>query len=92
MTIFEAWLYEHFRTWAKHALSLIRDTRSGGLNDARFGHRFTGHGPSDLLLRWFVRAARQWETPDAGAEGLDCSQFAVPGEKAGKPETQLSLF
>jgi DNA repair photolyase len=91
-TIFEAWLHEHFPDRAKHVLNLIRDTRAGGLNDARFGHRFTGHGPyADLLLRRFARAARQWGLDEA-REGLDCSQFAVPGEKAGKQETQLSLF
>jgi DNA repair photolyase len=91
-TIFETWLHEHFPDRAKHVLSLIRDTRAGGLNDARFGHRFTGHGPyADLLLRRFARAARQWGLDEA-REGLDCSQFAVPGETAGKPEAQLSLF
>src|SRR4051812_685390 len=40
-TIFEAWLHKHFPDRAKHVLSLIRDTRAGGLNDARFGHRFS---------------------------------------------------
>src|SRR5258708_14021468 len=51
-TIFEAWLHEHFPDRAKHVLNLIRDTRAGGLNDARFGHRFSGSGPdADLLLR-----------------------------------------
>jgi hypothetical protein len=73
-------------------LSLIRDTRAGGLNDPRFGHRFAGSGPyADLLLRRFARAARQWGLDEA-REGLDCSQFAVPGGSGGKPEAQLSLF
>jgi len=91
-TIFEAWLNEHFPDRAKHVLNLIRDTRAGGLNDARFGHRFSGSGPyADLLLRRFARAARQWGLDEA-REGLDCSQFAVPGGKTGKAETQLSLF
>ena len=91
-TIFEAWLHEHFPDRAKHVLNLIRDTRAGGLNDARFGHRFSGSGPyADLLSRRFARAARQWGLDEA-REGLDCSQFAVPGQKAGKQETQLSLF
>ena len=44
-----------------------------------------------LLRRFACRAARQWGLDEA-REGLDCSQFAVPGEKAGKQETQLSLF
>lgn len=91
-TIFEAWLHEHFPDRAKHVLTLIRDTRAGGLNDPRFGHRFSGSGPyADLLLRRFARAARQWGLDEA-REGLDCSQFAVPGERAGKQDVQLSLF
>jgi DNA repair photolyase len=91
-TIFESWLHEHFPDRAKHVLNLIRDTRAGGLNDPRFGHRFSGSGPyADMLLRRFARAARQWGLDEA-REGLDCSQFAAPGEKAGKAETQLSLF
>jgi DNA repair photolyase len=91
-TIFEAWLHEHFPDRAKHVLNLIRDTRAGGLNDARFGHRFSGSGPyAELLLRRFARAVRQWGL-DETREGLDCSQFLVPGGKAGKPDAQLSLF
>jgi DNA repair photolyase len=91
-TIFESWLHEHFPDRAKHVLNLIRDTRAGGLNDPRFGHRFSGSGPyADLLQRRFARAARQWGLDEA-REGLDCSQFAVPGQMAGKQEAQLSLF
>jgi DNA repair photolyase len=91
-SIFEAWLHEHFPDRAKHVLSLIRDTRAGGLNDPRFGHRFSGSGPyADLLLRRFARAARQWGL-DETREGLDCSKFAVPGGTAERVDTQLSLF
>ncbi len=91
-TIFESWLNEHFPDRAKHVLNLIRDTRSGGLNDARFGHRFSGHGPyADLLLRRFARAARQWGLDEA-RELLDASKFAVPGGMAAKADAQLSLF
>jgi DNA repair photolyase len=90
--IFESWLREHFPDRAKHVLNLIRDTRAGGLNDARFGHRFSGSGPyADMLLRRFARASRQWGLDEA-REGLDCSRFAVPGGNSGKPEKQLSLF
>lgn len=91
-TIFDAWLHEHFPDRAKHVLNLIRDTRGGGLNDSRFGHRFSGQGPyADLLLRRFARAARQWGLDEA-REGLDCSKFTVPGEHAVKADAQLSLF
>lgn len=91
-TIFEAWLHEHFPDRARHVLSLIRDTRAGALNDARFGQRFTGHGPyADLLMRRFARAARQWGLDEA-RESLDCSRFAIPGQGADRREQQLSLF
>ena len=90
-SIFEAWLNEHFPGRAQHVLGLIRDTRAGGLNDSRYGHRFTGQGPyADMLIRRFTRAARQWGLDEA-RDGLDCSRFAVP-EGVREPEPQLSLF
>ena len=90
--IFEAWLHQHFPDRAKHVLNLIRDTRAGGLNDARFGHRFSGQGPyADLLLRRFARASRQWGL-DEMRPGLDCSKFRVPGLAGAPPDAQMSLF
>ncbi|MSP01190.1 MAG: PA0069 family radical SAM protein [Acetobacteraceae bacterium] len=90
--IFEAWLNEHFPDRAKHVLNLIRDTRAGALNDSRFGHRFSGQGPyADLLSRRFARAVRQWGLDEA-RQGLDCSQFAVPGQLQAKQDVQMSLF
>ncbi len=90
--MFEAWLHTHFPDRAKHVLSLVRDTRGGALNDARFHHRFSGQGVyADLLLRRFTRAARQWGL-DETREGLDCSAFAVPGAVAANEQAQLSLF
>ncbi len=90
--IFEAWLHQHYPDRARHVLSLIRETRGGGLNDARFGHRFSGHGPyADLLLRRFARASRQWGL-DEMRQGLDCSKFRVPGQTGAKQDAQMSLF
>jgi DNA repair photolyase len=89
--MFEDWLHTHFPDRARHVLSLIRQTRAGGLSDARFHHRFSGQGVyADLLLRRFARAARQWGLDDS-REGLDCSQFAAPQGTA-VPEAQMSLF
>jgi DNA repair photolyase len=91
--MFENWLAEHFPDRAKHVLSLIRETRSGALSDARFHHRFSGQGVyADLLLRRFARATRQWGLDEA-REGLDCGRFAVPDD--GRPryaEAQMSLL
>src|SRR3984957_2739715 len=91
--MFEDWLATHFPERAKHVLSLLRETRSGALSDARFHHRFSGQGVyADLLLKRFARATRQWGLDEA-REGLDCGRFAVPDD--GKPrvsEAQMSLF
>lgn len=91
--MFEDWLATHFPDRAKHVLSLIRETRGGGLSEPRFHHRMAGQGVyADLLLRRFARAARQWGLDEA-REGLDCSRFAVPeNEDAATAPAQLSLF
>jgi len=90
--MFEAWLNEHAPDRAKHVLSLIRQTRGGQLNDARFGHRFSGSGAyADLLARRFERAARQWGFTESRV-GLDCSAFRVPADaKQGLAEAQMTL-
>ena len=90
--MFEAWLHTHYPDRAKHVLSLIRQTRSGALNESRFHHRFSGQGVyADLLRRRFTRAARQWGL-DEQREGLNCALFSAPGEKPAKAEAQMSLF
>ena len=91
--MFEDWLNTHYPGRAKHVLSLIRETRAGELNDARFHHRFSGQGVyAELLLKRFVRATRKWGLDDT-REGLDCTKFAVPNDgRKGFSEAQLSLF
>jgi DNA repair photolyase len=91
--LFEDWLATHFPDRAKHVLNLVRETRGGALNDSRFHHRFSGQGVyADLLLRRFTRATKQWGLDEA-REGLDCTQFAVPADRApAMAEAQMSLF
>ena len=91
--MFEDWLNTHFPDRAKHVLNLIRDTRAGELNDARFHHRFSGQGAyAELLLKRFVSATRKWGL-DEIQDGLDCTKFTVPNiGKKGFAESQLSLF
>jgi DNA repair photolyase len=90
-TIFEEWLHTHYPDRARHVLELVRETRAGGLNDARFGKRFTGTGVyADLLARRFSRAVRALKLEER--EDLDCSQFRAPAEMAGFAESQMSLF
>jgi DNA repair photolyase len=90
--IFEEWLHQHFPDRARHVLELVRQTRAGALNDARFGHRFSGTGVyADLLARRFARAARQWGLDNR--EELDCSRFSPPAEaRTGVAAAQMSLF
>jgi DNA repair photolyase len=90
--IFEEWLHQHFPDRARHVLELVRQTRAGALNDARFGHRFAGTGVyADLLARRFARAARQWGLDNR--EELDCSRFAPPADtRSALADAQMSLF
>lgn len=89
--IFEDWLHTHYPDRARHVLDLVRETRAGGLNDSRFGKRFTGTGVyADLLARRFSRAARQYGMEER--QDLDCSQFRAPAGIPGLAENQMSLF
>ena len=75
--MFTAWLEEHVPDRARRVLALIRETRSGQLNDSRFGQRFTGEGAyAGLLAQRFHRARRRlgFEARDV----LDASRFRVP--------------
>ena len=89
--LFEDWLREHLPQRARHVLALVRETRAGKLNDARFGQRFSGSGGyAELLAQRFSHAARRLGL-DSRPE-LDCSQFHPPGSATGRGEAQMSLF
>jgi DNA repair photolyase len=90
--MFEDWLAAHFPDRAARVLDLIRQTRAGALNEAKYGQRFTGTGVyADLLASRFTRAARQWGLDRP--EPLDTAAFAIPpAARAGLAETQMSLF
>ncbi len=90
--IFEDWLHRHFPERARRVLELIRDTRAGALNDAKFGERMTGTGAyAELLASRFARAQRQYRLEDRPE--LDCAAFVPPMDpKRGMAEAQMSLF
>ena len=89
--MFEAWLTQHVPDRARHVLSLVRETRAGALNDAKFHSRFAGSGVyAELLARRFARAARQHGLFER--EDLDCSQFTPPAGTGAFAEAQMSLF
>lgn len=58
--LFIEWLEAHYPGRKDHVLSLIRQSRGGGLNDATFGRRFRGSGAyAALLARRFNLACRR---------------------------------
>ena len=67
--MFEDWLATHFPDRAKHVLSLIRETRSGALSDARFHHRFAGPGRVRRSAAASVRQGNAAMGPGRGARG-----------------------
>ena len=88
--LFTEWLQAHYPERAAHVLSLIRQTRGGALNDAKFGSRFSGVGVyADMLAKRFAIAARRFGLDEPMA-GLDCSRFAPPRQQ--KDERQLALL
>ncbi len=90
--MFEEWLHTHFPDRARHVLSLIRQTRSGELNDPRFHHRFSGQGVyADLLMRRFARATRQFGFGEARTQ-LSCDKFTIPGGAKETVPSKMSLF
>jgi DNA repair photolyase len=64
--IFERWLAEHFPEKKSRVLNRIRDTRSGRLNDSRWGVRQRGQGSyADQIAQLFHAAAKKhgFDTP-----------------------------
>ena len=82
--LFEEWLQTHFPERAAHVMSLIRQSRGGKNYDSRFGIRMKGEGQfAELLAQRFRLARRRFGLERREGEGLDCSQFAPPGEQFG---------
>ena len=90
--MFTAWLGAHYPERAAKVLALIRQTRSGALNDARFGTRFSGTGAyAALLAARFAAAARRLGLASPSG-GLDVSDFRVPKRLAEAETSQLALL
>jgi len=90
--MFTAWLGAHYPERAAKVLALIRQTRSGALNDARFGTRFSGTGAyAALLAARFAAAARRLGLASPSG-GLDVSGFRVPKRLAEAETSQLALL
>lgn len=80
--IFEEWVQRHFPDRARKVLALIRDTRGGASYQSDFHTRQTGTGVyAGMLAQRFARAVESLGLArrGGGTQGLDCSQFRVPG-------------
>jgi DNA repair photolyase len=91
--LFTSWLEAHYPERAAKVLALIRQTRAGALNDARFGSRFSGTGTyAELLAKRFAIATTRLGLKNPFG-GLDCTRFRVPprGAPAGEAR-QLALL
>jgi DNA repair photolyase len=91
--LFTSWLEAHYPERAAKVLALIRQTRAGALNDARFGSRFSGTGTyAELLAKRFAIATTRLGLKNPSG-GLDCTRFRVPprGAPAGEAR-QLALL
>ena len=77
---------------ARHMLELVRATRAGALNDARFGLRMSGTGAyADLPARRFARAAKQLGLDGRAEPDAPAFSRPPPGRR-GLAEAQMSLF
>ena len=86
--VFMQWLSTHFPLARSRVEALIRQTRDGRLNDAKFGRRQSGQGVYAAGLRKTFQLFATKFAMDRRLPPLDCSQFrppCVPGE-------QLQLF
>ena len=73
---------------ANRVLSRIRDIHGGGLNDPRFGERFSGHGPYwDSIRGLFEVSLAQHGFGKGGLSPcVDCLANRVPDSTGGKTE------
>ncbi len=86
--LFEAWLNQHYPLKAGHVMSLIRQSRDGKTNDARFGSRMRGTGLfADMIAQRFKLAKAR--LPFRASTALDSSQFTPPKIKL---SPQFELF
>lgn len=78
-SIFVEWLEAQYPLKAAKVQSLIRQSRQGALNDAKFGSRMRGTGPfAALLAQRFAAACRRHGLNRQSERELDTSRFRVP--------------
>jgi len=86
--IFLDWLGRNYATKLEKVKSLIRDTRSGSLNDPNFGSRMRGEGPYAEQIRQTFKVYTKRYGLDRPLPEPDYTQFRPPRPPSG----QMSLF
>jgi DNA repair photolyase len=77
--LFVEWLEAQYPERARHVMSLVRQSRGGQDNDARFGQRMEGTGVfANLVAQRFRMAARRLGFRESD-EPLNCELFCQPG-------------
>ena len=86
--LFKEWLAREQPDRARRVMSLVRQTRGGQENDARFGFRIVGEGPvANALVDRFRKARRRYGL-DQKIGALRTDLFSVPSPN----HDQLSFF
>jgi DNA repair photolyase len=86
-SLFRDWLSHHHPEKAARVMGILRDTRNGEDNDARFGRRMVGRGPfAEMLGRRFTLACKRlgYGSPPE----LVCDRFHPPTAT----RAQMELF
>jgi DNA repair photolyase len=76
--IFSDWLARHYPGSEAKILDRIRATRSGSLNDPRFGTRMSGEGPEAEAIRRLFEVSVKREGLNAGSRPLSTASFRNP--------------
>jgi DNA repair photolyase len=77
--LFKNWLEEHHPLRARKVMSMIRQLRSGQINDPCFGSRMSGRGNLAILLRdRFEKACRRHRLSTGASPRLNTGAFRAP--------------
>ena len=83
--LFEEWLQLHYPQRSDKVMSLLRQARGGRVNDPRFGHRMSGHGPwADMIGQRFRSSCRRLGISVGERRELDTAAFCRPAASGGQ--------
>jgi DNA repair photolyase len=83
--LFEEWLRLHYPQRADKVMSLLSQARGGQINDPRFGHRMSGHGPwAEMMGQRFRKSCRRLGISIGERRELDTTAFCRPPGSGGQ--------